>query len=128
MTKPVEKNWIVVRGGGDLATGMVQKLHRTGYSVVIVEAERPLAIRRNVALSEALYEGKWTVEDITACRVDDDSQIEEVLSRGEIPIIVDPDLKLLETVRPLVIVDAIIAKKNLGTYREMGHCVSGDEK
>ena len=61
MNKRTDTDWIVFRGGGDLATGAAQKLQRAGFFVVILETDRPLAIRRHVALSEALYEDTWTV-------------------------------------------------------------------
>ncbi len=117
----IMKDWIILRGGGDLATGAVQCLWRAGFKPLILEAPEPLAIRREVALSEAVYEGLWEVEDLTAeyCPAAL-SAIEDVFSRGRIPIITDPEAAILQDVSPEILVDAIIAKKNLGTAIRMG--------
>lgn len=120
-TKGRDKAWILLRGGGDLATGAVQRLWRSGFEVVVLETEKPLAIRRAVALCEAVYEGTWQVEDITAERcAAEAAAIEEVLARGRVPVVVDPQAAILRQIRPAVLVDAIIAKKNLGTRLDMG--------
>lgn len=115
----VDKDWIVVRGGGDLATGAVQRLWRAGFAVVVLEVPAPLAIRREVALCEAVYEGTWAVEDITAERCAP-SGIEDTLARGHVPVVIDPEASLLQDIRPAVVVDAIIAKRNVGTHKGMG--------
>ena len=106
---------VLVRGGGDLATGVVQKLFRAGIRVVILETERPLAIRRTVALAEAVYDGSAQVEDMTARRIDDGEQCPAIWRKGEIPLLVDPDCACLPSLRPRGLVDAILAKRNLGT-------------
>ncbi len=110
---------ILVRGAGDIATGTIQKLVRAGFLVLATETDRPSAIRRQVALSEAVYEGSFTVEDITAVRVESMEEAYEVMNSGQVAIIVDPTCKLLSELQPLAVIDAILAKKNLGTKREM---------
>ena len=110
---------VVVRGGGDLATGSIHRLWSAGFKVLVLEAEHPAAIRRQVSLSEAVYEGSATVEDLTARLITDLSQMEEVWAAGEVPMLVDPEGKCLETVKPDVLIDAIIAKYNVGTRRDM---------
>lgn len=115
-----ETDWIVVRGGGDLATGAVQRLHRAGFPVVVLETDTPLAIRRHVALSEAVTEKSWTVEDITARLAATPEDIPVIQAQGDVPVFVDPEAALLQSFRPLVVVDAILAKKNLGTTKDMG--------
>ena len=110
---------IVVRGGGDLATGTIHRLWSAGFRVLVLEAEHPAAIRRQVSLSEAVYEGKATVEGLTAVRISDVSQMEEVWAQGNVPMLVDPLGQCLENVKPAVLVDAIIAKVNVGTTRDM---------
>ena len=110
---------IVVRGGGDLATGTIYTLTKTGFKVLVLEAEHPAAIRRQVSLSEAVYEGTATVEGVTARLITDLSQMEAVWAAGEVPMLVDPKGKCLETVKPAALVDAIIAKVNVGTHRGM---------
>lgn len=110
---------IIVRGGGDIATGAIQKLHRAGFPVLVLEIAQPTAIRRCVALSEAVYEGEWTVEDITAVRAADLDQAISILDSGKVPLLVDPQCAVLDQVQPLALVDAILAKRNLGTSRQM---------
>ncbi|MBI5954302.1 MAG: EF2563 family selenium-dependent molybdenum hydroxylase system protein [Chloroflexi bacterium] len=82
-------NLIVLRGGGDLASGVALRLHRTGFQLVILEMEKPLAVRRTVSFADAIYEGKQTVEGTTARLVSPD-QIQVTLEAGEIPMLVDP--------------------------------------
>lgn len=68
---------VVVRGGGDIATGTIQKLWNSGFGLVILETDRPTAIRRKVALSQAVYEGTATVEELTAARIESTDEIEK---------------------------------------------------
>lgn len=110
---------VVVRGGGDLATGTIHMLHMAGFRVLVLESERPSAIRRTVAFCEAVYEGAWTVEGVTARLIHDISEAEGVWQSGEVPVIVDPEKKCINKVSPVAVVDAIIAKKNLGTRIDM---------
>lgn len=114
---------VAVRGGGDLATGVVQKLFRSGLRVVILEVERPTAIRRTVALCEAVYETVARVEDMTARLVEDAAGCEAVWARGEIPLLIDPAGSSLAHLRPRGLVDAILAKRNLGTHPAMAEIV-----
>lgn len=115
----IEDHLVIVRGGGDLATGTIQKLWNSGFPVLVLETEHPAAIRRRVALSEAVYQGETSVEDLTARRVEALNEAENTLKEGKIPLMVDPDCKILENIHPLALVDAIIAKRNLGTRRNM---------
>lgn len=85
---------IVIRGGGDLASGVALRLHRAGFQVVIIELPKPLAVRRTVSFAEAVYEGKHTIEDVTAHLVSAD-QIVVVLEAGDIPILIDPNANIL---------------------------------
>ena len=110
---------VVVRGGGDIATGTIQKLWNSGFGLVILETDRPTAIRRKVALSQAVYEGTATVEELTAARIESTDEIEKEWEKGRIPLLVDPEYRCLEDLKPLALVDAILAKKNLGTHRKM---------
>jgi xanthine dehydrogenase accessory factor len=87
---------ILLRGGGDLASGIALRLHHAGFQVVIAELPRPLAVRRLVSFSEAVYAGQITVEDVTARLVTSD-QIESTIAHREIPLLVDPELDLLQT-------------------------------
>lgn len=133
------KPLVIVRGGGDLATGTIHKLYREGYQVAILETEHPACIRRQVSFCEAIYEGKMEVEGVTAVRVEEmgkDSRegasgellhraVEAVWARGEIPILADPYGHAIEILQPEVVVDAILAKRNLGTRRDMASLTIG---
>jgi len=113
------ENLIIVRGGGDIATGIIQKLFRAGFPVLVLEDEKPTAIRRNVALCEAVYAEVWTVEDITAVLVRSFPEALARMESGIVPVLVDPGCGVLREVRPMALVDAILAKRNLGTSRSM---------
>lgn len=114
-----DKDLILVRGGGDIATGSIQKLWHAGYPVLVLESDQPSAIRRYVALSEAVYEGEWKVEDMTGIRVDTLAAAKTAIDSGKIPVMADPSLQILKEIRPFALVDAILAKRNLGTTRGM---------
>ena len=87
-------NLIVLRGGGDLASGVALRLHHTGFQIVILELEKPLAVRRTVSFSEAVYEGEYTVEGVTARLVSPD-QFQVTLEANEIPVLIDPNANIL---------------------------------
>ena len=110
---------IVVRGGGDLATGTIHRLWSAGLRVLVLEAEHPAAIRRQVSLCEAVYEGETTVEGLRAVRVASLAEADAVWAQNAVPVLVDPKGSCLAAAKPAVLVDAIIAKKNLGTTRDM---------
>ena len=113
------KNLILVRGGGDLATGTIYKLKKCGFPVLILETANPSAIRRNVAFCEAVYQGTQTVEDMTCYLAESLTQAEQFLLEGKLTVLVDPMGESVSKLRPLAVVDAILAKKNLGTNRNM---------
>lgn len=112
-------NLIIVRGGGDIATGTIMKLYKCGFPVLVLETSSPSAIRRNVAFCEAVYQGKQTVEDVTCYLAENIEKAEELLSEGKLAMLVDTKGDSLEHFSPMAVVDAILAKKNLGTVREM---------
>ena len=152
---------IICRGAGDLATGIIHRLHRAGHRVIALETDYPAAIRRQVSFCEAVYDGSAAVEGVTArlvpvltdtetdaetdAEIDtetysglndmpaahttsekwDRSAIEAVLEAGEVPLLIDPTGESIELLKPDVVVDAIIAKKNLGTTINMAPLVIG---
>ena len=116
---------VIVRGGGDIATGTIHKLHRCGFKVVILEIEEPSAIRRTVCFSEAIYENKVMVENVTCEKANNLDEVNSILSRNNIPVIIDPYGKYIKELKPLVVVDAILAKKNLGTTKDMAPITIG---
>ena len=117
------KNLIIVRGGGDLATGTIYKLKKSGFPVLILEVEKPSAIRRNVAFCEAVYQGSQTVEDMTCHLAESLEQARQLLNDGKLTVLVDPAGESISQLKPLAVVDAILAKKNLGTNFEAGRDV-----
>ena len=110
---------VVVRGGGDLATGVVQKFYRAGFKVVILEKEKPLAIRRTVALCQGVYDREHQVEEMTILLAQSPDECSEVWKQGKIPILIDPEGKWIEEMKPDIVIDGIMAKKNLGTHKNM---------
>lgn len=106
-------NPILIRGGGDLASGVALRLHHAGFDVLITELPQPLAVRRAVSFSEAVYAGAWTVENVTSRLVQTPEQLSDCLTRREIPVLVDPGLALLATfnIQPSTIVDARLLKQ-----------------
>lgn len=116
---------IIVRGGGDLATGTIQKLWNSGFPVLVLETENPAAIRRQVSFCEAIYEGETAVEGVRCVRIQDLCEREAVWKEGAVPILADPKGKSIEVLHPEVVIDAILAKKNLGTHRAMAPLTIG---
>lgn len=110
---------ILVRGGGDLATGVIHRLHSAGFPVLVLEIPQPAAIRRQVSVSEAVYQGTATVEGMTARLIPDLSHLSQTLEAGEVPLLIDPEGACIPRLKPAVVVDAILAKRNLGTRRDM---------
>lgn len=106
---------ILIRGAGDLASGVALRLHRSGLKVVMTDLERPTAIRRTVCFSQAILFGKAKVEDVTAVRAETMDDVRRILAAGNIPVLADPAADCRHGLRPDVLVDAILAKKNLGT-------------
>lgn len=110
---------IVVRGAGDLATGVIARLMRSGFAVIALETARPTAIRRTVAFSEAIYEGETEVELLRARSVASAPEaLRLALDYGAeriLPLLVDEEARSLDCLRPRVLVDAIMAKRNLGS-------------
>lgn len=105
---------VIVRGGGDVATGTIQKLFRVGYRVLVLEIAKPTVIRRTVAVSTCIYEGKYTIEDFTAIKCENSEDILNAWKNNFIPVIVDPKGDYIKKFKPKFVIDAILAKKNLG--------------
>ncbi|MBW5382057.1 selenium-dependent molybdenum cofactor biosynthesis protein YqeB [Brachyspira pilosicoli] len=118
----INNELVIVRGAGDLATGVVYSLYKAHFKVIILETQHPSAIRRKVALSEAVYDGKTKVEDIEALLVKNYEEALNIIANKdykEIPILIDPNCEILNHIKPTFLIDAIIAKKNLGTNKSM---------
>lgn len=120
-----EQPWILVRGAGDLATGVIVRLHRCGFRVAVTECANPSAIRRRAALCEAVWQGQATVESVTCRRVTDAAEAMHVSRADEVPLLVDERAACVSVLRPAAVVDAILAKRNLGTNRDMAPITVG---
>ena len=105
---------ILIKGAGDLATGVAARLFHAGFPVAMTEIPAPTMVRRAVCFGSAVFEGKITVEDLSAVRVEAE-EIDDCLAQGNIPVVVDPAAETLTRWPPLVLIDAIIAKRNTGT-------------
>lgn len=108
-----KKIWI--RGAGDLATGIALRLYRSGFDIIMSDIPVPTTVRRTVAFSPAVYTGETQVEGITGKLCENISMIDTVIESGCIPVIVDPSGEIMKEYKPDIIVDAIIAKTNIGT-------------
>ena len=110
---------IIVRGAGDLATGTIHRLKKSGFRLLVLETDYPAAIRRQVALSEAVYSKSACVEGVEAVRVKDEKQMLDAWKNDKVPVMVDPMGESIASMQPKVVVDAILAKHNLGTNKNM---------
>ncbi|ACB85776.1 selenium-dependent molybdenum cofactor biosynthesis protein YqeB [Natranaerobius thermophilus] len=121
MSKPtndIYDNLVLIKGAGDLATGVAHRLFRAGIPVMMTEISRPTVVRRTVAFAEAVFDGSAQVERVTANLIQKPEDRTKVLEAGEIPLLVDPELNCLETVRPQILVEATLAKKNTGISKD----------
>lgn len=123
---PTRQIMIGIKGAGEMATGIACGLHYANVkNIFMLETEQPLAVRRQVAFCEAIYGQRQVVEGIEAIRVSAIDEIEDAWRVGRIPVIVDPAWRVIERFRPDVVIDAIIAKRNLGTRRDEADLVIG---
>jgi xanthine dehydrogenase accessory factor len=107
--------YILIRGGGDLASGVALRLHRSGYKVMIAELPNPLAVRRTVSFSEAVYTGEIVIEGLGARRVDSPAEAFELVQKDFIPVLVDPQAAILEHEKFSTLVDARLLKRKADT-------------
>lgn len=105
----------MVKGGGDLGTGVIYRLRRAGLRVLVTELSQPLVIRRGVALAAAVFQDAANVEGLVGRCVEQDQDIAAAWEKGEVPILIDPEASVVSRLHPAVLVDAIMAKKNMGT-------------
>lgn len=106
---------VVIRGAGDLATGTALRLWRAGIRTVMTDVPQPTAIRRTVAFSQAIVHGEAVVEDVAARWAASPAQASSLLEEGVIPVLADPEGRCIPVLKPDGVVDAILAKRNLGT-------------
>jgi xanthine dehydrogenase accessory factor len=106
---------ILIRGAGEMASGVAWRLFQSHFRIILTEIPNPMAIRREVSFCEAVYDGTQKVEGVEAVRVSSIGQVKQTWLSGRIPLLIDPDLQQALSLKPDVLVDAILAKKNLGT-------------
>ncbi|WOC76786.1 selenium-dependent molybdenum cofactor biosynthesis protein YqeB [Intestinibacillus sp. NTUH-41-i26] len=125
MLKREVRPWVLVRGAGDLATGVIVRLYRCGFRVITTECADPSAIRRKAALCEAVWRGTSKVEGVRCRCVSGVAQAAAVSRTGEVPLLVDERAACIGVLRPAAVVDAILAKHNLGTDRSLAQITIG---
>lgn len=116
---------VLVRGGGEMASGIAYRLHQCHMKVLITEVAMPTTVRRRVAFAEAVYQGSHTIEGVRAVKVSSPGEAYMVWEHGAIPLFVDPRAEVREVIRPAVVVDAIMAKRNTGTDKSHAPLVIG---
>lgn len=120
-----KESLVLIRGGGDIASGIAYRLFSAGFPVAILEIDRPTHIRRTVSFAQAVYDGAIEIEGVTGVRTEIPEDVRKIVSRGQVPVLIDPKAESLELLKPAVLVDAILAKKNLGTVKSSAPIVIG---
>lgn len=115
---------VIIRGGGDIATGIAHRLFKAGFNVLISEIENPTAIRRKVSFCEAVYSGQAEVEGVKAI-LSQKEDIKKIIESKNIPLVIDKNCHIAYSLRALALVDSILAKKNLGTKMDMAPITIG---
>jgi len=124
--KGMDEVIVLIRGAGEMASGVAHRLHRSHFNVCMLEIPHPIAVRREVSFCEAIYEGEKEVEGVRSKFISRPEEIHSVWQEEKIPVLVDPDgEKTRRFIKPDVLVDAIVAKKNLGTHIKKAPLVIG---
>ncbi|MBU1276716.1 MAG: EF2563 family selenium-dependent molybdenum hydroxylase system protein [Proteobacteria bacterium] len=116
---------VLIRGAGEIASGVAHRLNRAGLCVVMTEVAEPLAVRRAVSFCEAVYDGRKQVEGLAACLAAGPAEALAAWERGELPVLVDPEMACRHKLGPMVIVDALLAKRNTGLSPELAPLTIG---
>ncbi len=117
---------VVIKGAGEMASAVAWRIYKSNIrQILMLEAPSPQAVRREVSFCEAVLDGRQTVEGIEACKADNDTAVSEAWAREQIAVVVDPVWKMLDRFEPHVVIDAILAKKNLGTNMDEAPLVIG---
>ena len=106
---------VLIKGGGEMASGVACRLHKSGFKILLTEIEQPIAVRRKVSFCEAVYNTQTVVEGVEAILVKTVDDVYMAWDKKKIPLLVDPQCESRISIKPDVIVDAILAKKNTGT-------------
>jgi xanthine dehydrogenase accessory factor len=110
----LDRPLVLIRGGGDLATGVAARLSRSGFDVIVTEIAKPLAVRRLVALAQAIYDGQVAIEELRGQRIEDPIAAEDLLSEGIIPVLIDPNADSRSRLHPVALVDGRMTKQPPG--------------
>lgn len=121
----LEAGLVLIKGGGDIATGVAHRLFTSGFKIVMTELEAPLVVRRTVSFAEAVYQGQKEVEGITGVKIDHASEVIETCKTGKIPVLVDPGLSSLNQLKPQVLIDATMQKKAAAIDKNFAQVVIG---
>ncbi len=116
---------VLVLGGGDLASGVIYRLHQTGFRILVTELERPLFVRRTVCYGDAIYRDAVTVEGVLAQRITTHQEVTAIWEANQIPILVDPTALSIQHWQPHILIDARMEKRNLGIHRHHASYVIG---
>lgn len=116
---------IVIRGAGDIASGIINTLKKCNFKIIALETKYPSSIRRKVSYSECIYDGEIELEDVIAKKAENYSDIKKVWGKDKVPVIIDETMDILNELSPYALIDAIIAKKNLGTKIDMADITIG---
>lgn len=121
----MDKKLIIVRGGGDIATGTIYRLNQAGYKVIVLEIAQPTVIRHTVSAAQCIFSEKTEVEGMEAVLVNASDEALALAEKGIIPVMIDPDGAMIKKLHPYIVIDAILAKKNIGTRIDMAPVVIG---
>ena len=112
---PIENLRVLIRGAGEVASAIAYKLARSNFKVCLSEIARPIAVSRGVSFCEAIYDGEKEVSGITAKLVSSPDEISKTWQEDKLPVLIDPEARVKDILKPDILIDAIMAKKNLGT-------------
>ena len=121
----IYRDIVLIRSGGDISSGIIERLYKCGFKVVVLETGNPSSIRREVSFGEAVYRKKMTINGLTSVLADDIEEMEKILENDEIPVLIDGEGKYISILKPSILIDAILAKKNLGTHINMAPITIG---
>ena len=123
---PLRELIIAIKGAGEMASAVAWRLYMANLrKIIMLESDFPLAVRREVSFCEAVHDGNKTVEGVEAVKVKGFKETRQAWKRGKIAVAADPHWRLLESVHPDLVVDAILAKRNLGTRMQEAELVVG---
>ena len=117
--------YVLIWGGGDLASGVALRLHRVGLRLLVVENSQPMTVRRSVAFAQAVFDGEVLIEGVTGKLINNPREMQDLWEQGIIPVLVDPELSLLDAHQPLVLVDARMRKKYSALSLETAELIVG---